>query len=112
MDFRTREKEILDGVLGVGIYDRRIRPGGSNSTGEDTVRGDRRDTLVLHYRVKQAGAFLVCRDAREFFYYSISRKTCAFLGHIFRDSLSARSPQVPSFPLAKPKGQQTHTGVL
>ena len=34
VDFRQKEKQILDSVLGLGVYDRRIRPGGINSTGE------------------------------------------------------------------------------
>lgn len=34
VNFREREKQILDKILGPGNYDRRIRPSGINSTGE------------------------------------------------------------------------------
>ena len=35
VSFRTKEKQILDEVLGQGVYDKRIRPAGVNSTGEE-----------------------------------------------------------------------------
>lgn len=57
VDFRQKEKQILDSVLGLGVYDRRIRPGGINSTGESLfsdldplgrsfVRGAKRLTAI------------------------------------------------------------------
>ena len=33
VDFRLKEKQILDSVLGPRVYDRRIRPAGVNSSG-------------------------------------------------------------------------------
>lgn len=32
---RQKEKQILDSLMGHGVYDRRIRPAGINSTGKD-----------------------------------------------------------------------------
>ena len=34
VNFRLKEKEILDSILGKHVYDSRIRPGGINGTGE------------------------------------------------------------------------------
>lgn len=34
MNFREKEKEVLDDILGPGRYDARIRPSGENGTGE------------------------------------------------------------------------------
>lgn len=34
INFREKEKEILDQILGPGRYDARIRPSGVNGTGE------------------------------------------------------------------------------
>ncbi len=34
VNFREKEKQILDKILGPGHYDRRIRPAGANGTGE------------------------------------------------------------------------------
>ena len=33
VNFRLKEKEILDSILGKHVYDSRIRPGGGNGTG-------------------------------------------------------------------------------
>jgi hypothetical protein len=34
INYREEEKKILDEILGKGVYDNRIRPSGSNGTGE------------------------------------------------------------------------------
>lgn len=34
INFREKEKEVLDQILGQGMYDARIRPSGVNGTGE------------------------------------------------------------------------------
>lgn len=34
MNFREKEKQVLDNILGPGRYDARIRPSGENGTGE------------------------------------------------------------------------------
>lgn len=34
VNFREKEKEVLDDILGPGRYDARIRPSGENGTGE------------------------------------------------------------------------------
>lgn len=34
INFREKEKEVLDQILGPGRYDARIRPSGVNGTGE------------------------------------------------------------------------------
>lgn len=34
MNFREKEKQVLDQILGPGRYDARIRPSGINGTGE------------------------------------------------------------------------------
>lgn len=34
INFREREKKVLDQILGIGKYDARIRPSGINGTGE------------------------------------------------------------------------------
>ena len=33
MNFREKEKQVLDHILGPGSYDARIRPSGENGTG-------------------------------------------------------------------------------
>ncbi|KAK3890777.1 hypothetical protein Pcinc_005292, partial [Petrolisthes cinctipes] len=33
-NFRAREKQIIDEIIGPGNYDKRIRPAGANDTGE------------------------------------------------------------------------------
>lgn len=38
INFREKEKEVLDQILGQGMYDARIRPSGVNGTGEQTSR--------------------------------------------------------------------------
>ena len=41
MNYRQKEKQILDNILGKGIdgkgYDKRIRPSGNNDTGEQNI---------------------------------------------------------------------------
>lgn len=34
INFREKEKEVLDQILGAGMYDARIRPSGVNGTGK------------------------------------------------------------------------------
>ena len=34
INYREEEKKILDEILGKGVYDNRIRPSGSNGTGD------------------------------------------------------------------------------
>lgn len=34
INYREEEKRILDEILGKGVYDNRIRPSGTNGTGE------------------------------------------------------------------------------
>jgi len=34
VNFREKEKQVLDNILGPGRYDARIRPSGENGTGE------------------------------------------------------------------------------
>jgi anionic glutamate receptor len=34
INYREEEKKILDEILGKGVYDNRIRPSGSNGTGQ------------------------------------------------------------------------------
>lgn len=34
VNFREKEKQVLDQILGPGRYDARIRPSGKNGTGE------------------------------------------------------------------------------
>jgi len=36
VNFREKEKQVLDQILGPGRYDARIRPSGANGTGEGT----------------------------------------------------------------------------
>jgi len=35
INFREKEKKVLDQILGAGKYDARIRPSGINGTGEN-----------------------------------------------------------------------------
>ncbi len=35
INYREEEKKILDSVMGLDVYDKRIRPSGLNSTGEE-----------------------------------------------------------------------------
>jgi hypothetical protein len=37
VNFREKEKQVLDQILGPGRYDARIRPSGANGTGEGTT---------------------------------------------------------------------------
>jgi anionic glutamate receptor len=45
VNFREKEKQVLDQILGPGRYDARIRPSGINGTGE-------RHTAVTRQRFK------------------------------------------------------------
>jgi hypothetical protein len=38
INYREEEKKILDEILGKGVYDNRIRPSGSNGTGENSTQ--------------------------------------------------------------------------
>uniref|UniRef100_A0A2H1WCG1 SFRICE_025555 n=1 Tax=Spodoptera frugiperda TaxID=7108 RepID=A0A2H1WCG1_SPOFR len=38
INFREKEKQILDQILGPGRYDARIRPSGINGTGKSSLR--------------------------------------------------------------------------
>jgi len=44
VSFRTKEKEILDRILGPEVYDRRIRPGGPG--GADSMAEEKSSTVV------------------------------------------------------------------
>ena len=35
INYREEEKRILDEILGKGVYDNRIRPSGTNGTGQN-----------------------------------------------------------------------------
>ena len=37
INYREEEKRILDEILGKGVYDNRIRPSGTNGTGEESA---------------------------------------------------------------------------
>ena len=37
INYREEEKRILDEILGKGVYDNRIRPSGTNGTGNGTI---------------------------------------------------------------------------
>ena len=37
INYREEEKRILDEILGKGVYDNRIRPSGTNGTGNRTI---------------------------------------------------------------------------
>ena len=37
INYREEEKRILDEILGKGVYDNRIRPSGTNGTGNFTI---------------------------------------------------------------------------
>jgi anionic glutamate receptor len=37
VNFREKEKQVLDQILGPGRYDARIRPSGANGTGEENT---------------------------------------------------------------------------
>lgn len=58
MNFREKEKQVLDQILGPGRYDARIRPSGINGTGEGHpgpmhthVACWNRDSNPLHLRL-------------------------------------------------------------
>jgi hypothetical protein len=47
INYREEEKKILDEILGKGVYDNRIRPSGSNGTGENGRQIPGKDEFVL-----------------------------------------------------------------
>ena len=38
INYREEEKRILDEILGKGVYDNRIRPSGTNGTGQIEIK--------------------------------------------------------------------------
>lgn len=46
INFREKEKKVLDQILGAGKYDARIRPSGINGTGEWLLRPSSTSTCV------------------------------------------------------------------
>lgn len=46
INFREKEKEVLDQILGPGRYDARIRPSGVNGTGKCTHRSKRKSVYM------------------------------------------------------------------
>ena len=43
INYREEEKRILDEILGKGVYDNRIRPSGTNGTGNRTISSNFQD---------------------------------------------------------------------
>lgn len=53
INFREKEKEVLDQILGAGMYDARIRPSGVNGTGKEYCFSK----IYTKFRLSQAPGF-------------------------------------------------------
>ena len=53
INYREEEKRILDEILGKGVYDNRIRPSGTNGTGQFWSTSELRtcDSQCPHHKI-------------------------------------------------------------